>query len=65
MRGYKPKVIGMGQDFDCGCRCSMGTWFLCEKHEAELILKLESGMSKKELEDNAENIRLHRKWWRP
>ncbi len=55
----------MGQDFDCGCRCSMGTWYLCEKHEAELILKLESEMSKKELEDNAENIRLHRKWWRP
>ncbi|MGD9381199.1 MAG: hypothetical protein PVI03_02030 [Candidatus Thorarchaeota archaeon] len=22
----------MGTDFDCGCRRSMGHWFLCEKH---------------------------------
>ena len=30
----------MGKDFKCGCRCSMGHWFLCSKHEAELIAKL-------------------------
>ena len=52
----------MGMDFDCGCRCSFGNWFLCEKHEAELISKLESNMDKKKLEDSRSNIELHRRW---
>jgi hypothetical protein len=26
----------MGQDYKCGCRCSMGHWFLCKAHEREL-----------------------------
>ena len=35
----------MGSDFKCGCRIS-GSWFLCDKHEHELMDKLEP------LEDN-------------
>jgi len=31
----------MGQDYKCGCRYSMGHWFLCKKHEKELEEKLE------------------------
>ena len=27
----------MGTDFKCGCRVS-GAWYLCKKHEAELII---------------------------
>lgn len=27
----------MGTDFNCGCRNSMGRWFLCEKHEIQLM----------------------------
>ena len=27
----------MGTDFQCGCRCSMGHWFLCDLHESEII----------------------------
>lgn len=30
----------MGMDYECGCRESMGHWFLCKKHEAELLDKL-------------------------
>ena len=50
----------MGQGFDCGCRCSMGHWFLCCKHETELLKKLESKMDKKELENSKANIKYHR-----
>jgi len=31
----------MGMDYKCGCRFSMGLWYLCKKHEAELEAKLE------------------------
>ena len=31
----------MGRDFKCGCRCSMGHWFLCRTHEEELVEDLE------------------------
>ena len=24
--------IKMGHDYQCGCRCSMGVWFLCDRH---------------------------------
>jgi hypothetical protein len=27
----------MGQDWSCGCRISMGHWFLCKNHENLLI----------------------------
>ena len=30
----------MGRDFKCGCRFSMGHWFLCDKHHTELLAKL-------------------------
>lgn len=35
----------MGTDFKCGCRVS-GAWYLCKKHEAELIILI----SKAEME---------------
>lgn len=28
----------MGLDFKCGCRLSMGAWYLCTTHETYLIL---------------------------
>ena len=31
----------MGKDFKCGCRYSLGHWFLCDKHRLELVEKLE------------------------
>ena len=31
----------MGTDFKCGCRVSMGHWFLCLTHEAMLEVILE------------------------
>ena len=31
----------MGIDYKCGCRVSMGHWFLCMKHEAMLESKIE------------------------
>lgn len=31
----------MGLDFKCGCRNSLGTWFLCKDHQIELVNKLE------------------------
>lgn len=34
-------VVTIGEDFKCGCRCSMGRWFLCDKHESELIYIIE------------------------
>ena len=27
----------MGLDFLCGCRTSMGAWYPCDKHEAEIM----------------------------
>lgn len=27
----------MGTDFKCGCRNSGGHWFLCDKHELDLL----------------------------
>lgn len=27
----------MGDDLKCGCRCSMGHWFLCDKHENQIV----------------------------
>lgn len=27
----------MGTDYKCGCRYSMGHWFLCDEHEALII----------------------------
>lgn len=29
----------MGIDYLCGCRCSFGHWFLCNKHENLIILE--------------------------
>lgn len=31
----------MGNDFKCGCRLSMGHWFLCDVHECLLEEVLE------------------------
>lgn len=31
----------MGQDYKCGCRRSLSGWYLCDKHEGELIIDLE------------------------
>lgn len=31
----------MGYYFNCGCRVSFGAWFLCPKHENDLIFDLE------------------------
>lgn len=31
----------MGEDFKCGCRVSCGAWYLCNKHENDLIFNLE------------------------
>jgi len=31
----------MGMDFKCGCRCSLGHWFLCKKHEKEILSKID------------------------
>ena len=31
----------MGFDYKCGCRFSMGHWFLCEHHEHMLLEVLE------------------------
>ena len=31
----------MGTNFKCGCRFSMGSWFLCDEHELEVFAKLE------------------------
>lgn len=27
----------MGTDFKCGCRTSLGAWYICKKHESKLI----------------------------
>ena len=37
----KSEVWKMGTDFICGCRSSCGSWYLCDKHEVEHILKIE------------------------
>lgn len=31
----------MGTDYKCGCRYSMGHWFLCEHHEHMLLEVIE------------------------
>lgn len=31
----------IGVNFICGCRCSAGHWFLCDKHEAQLLAELQ------------------------
>ena len=31
----------MGEDWSCGCRLSMGHWFLCQNHESILLEMLE------------------------
>ncbi len=31
----------MGTDFKCGCRTSGGHWFLCKKHERDLLNSIE------------------------
>jgi len=43
----------MGMDYKCGCRVSMGHWFLCAKHEAELLSKLEEYEEMEEQENPA------------
>jgi hypothetical protein len=31
----------MGMEYKCGCRCSMGHWFLCNEHLGLLLSLLE------------------------
>ena len=31
----------MGTNYECGCRSSMGSWYLCGTHELELVNKIE------------------------
>ena len=41
----------MGEDWSCGCRVSMGHWFLCQNHEFILLVMLEEDEEKDEKEE--------------
>ena len=38
---HKPNENKMGINYKCGCRCSAGHWFLCKKHETDIIFDIE------------------------
>lgn len=51
----------MGQDFCCACRTSGGHWFLCHKHEQEMLDRLILYMEKefcKHFNDNNDTCQL-------
>lgn len=43
-------MIKIGINFKCGCRCSMGNWFLCNAHEDMLMAELKEDDDNEELD---------------